>query len=40
ERHEKIMDLTYGIGGNKGTLEDAVDKFTSTEVLDGECNIP
>ncbi|GJR29864.1 retrovirus-related pol polyprotein from transposon TNT 1-94 [Tanacetum coccineum] len=36
KRHEKIMDLTYGIGGNKGTLEDAVDKFTSTEVLDGE----
>ncbi|GKC20420.1 putative reverse transcriptase domain-containing protein [Tanacetum coccineum] len=36
KRHEKIMDLTYGIGGNKGTLEDAVDKFTSIEVLDGE----
>ncbi|XP_071712014.1 ubiquitin carboxyl-terminal hydrolase 17-like [Rutidosis leptorrhynchoides] len=36
ERHERMMDLTVEIQGDIATLEDALDKFTSTEVLDGE----
>nr|GEW80069.1 ubiquitin carboxyl-terminal hydrolase 17-like [Tanacetum cinerariifolium] len=36
ERHERIMDLTVEIEGDIVTLEEALDKFTCTEVLDGE----
>lgn len=36
ERHERIMDLTVEIEGDIGTLEEALQKFTSTEMLDGE----
>ena len=36
ERHERIMDLTVEIEGDIRTLEEALDKFTCTEVLDGE----
>ncbi|KAI3776666.1 hypothetical protein L1987_46454 [Smallanthus sonchifolius] len=36
ERHEQMMDLTVEIEGNIGTLEEALDKFTHTEMLDGE----
>lgn len=35
-RHERMMDLTVEIEGDIGTLEAALQKFTSTEVLDGE----
>lgn len=30
------MDLTIEIGGDIRTLEEALDKFTCTEILDGE----
>ncbi|MBA0855146.1 hypothetical protein Goshw_009800 [Gossypium schwendimanii] len=36
ERHEKMMDLTVEIEGNIGTLEEALRRFTRTEILDGE----
>ncbi|XP_028085481.1 ubiquitin carboxyl-terminal hydrolase 16-like isoform X2 [Camellia sinensis] len=36
ERHERMMDLTVEIGGNIGTLEEALRQFTGTEILDGE----
>ncbi|XP_047325129.1 ubiquitin carboxyl-terminal hydrolase 17-like [Impatiens glandulifera] len=36
ERHERMMDLTVEIEGNIGTLEEALGRFTATEVLDGE----
>uniref|UniRef100_A0A5B7AGH3 ubiquitinyl hydrolase 1 n=1 Tax=Davidia involucrata TaxID=16924 RepID=A0A5B7AGH3_DAVIN len=36
ERHEKMMDLTVEIGGDIGTLEEALRQFTGTEILDGE----
>ncbi|CAL5415047.1 unnamed protein product [Camellia sinensis] len=36
ERHERMMDLTVEIGGDIGTLEEALRKFTGTEILDGE----
>ncbi|XP_071925936.1 ubiquitin carboxyl-terminal hydrolase 16-like [Coffea arabica] len=36
ERQEKIMDLTVEIGGDIGTLEEALRQFTHTETLDGE----
>ncbi|KAK1405579.1 Ubiquitin-specific protease 16 [Heracleum sosnowskyi] len=36
ERNERIMDLTVEIDGNICTLEEALRKFTSTEILDGE----
>ncbi|KAL8030245.1 hypothetical protein ABFX02_14G274000 [Erythranthe guttata] len=36
KQHEKIMDLTIEIGGQIGTLEDALRQFTHSEVLDGE----
>ena len=31
-----MMDLTVEIGGDIGTLEEALRQFTSTEILDGE----
>ncbi|KAJ9560383.1 hypothetical protein OSB04_005543 [Centaurea solstitialis] len=36
ERHERMMDLTVEIEGDVRTLEEALDKFTRTEILDGE----
>ncbi|KAJ0795970.1 putative ubiquitinyl hydrolase 1 [Helianthus annuus] len=36
ELHERMMDLTVEIEGDIRTLEDALDKFTCTEILDGE----
>ncbi|GFS44031.1 ubiquitin-specific protease 16 [Actinidia rufa] len=36
ERHERMMDLTVEIDGEIGTLEEALQKFTGTEILDGE----
>lgn len=36
ERHERMMDLTVEIGGDIGTLEEAIEQFTHTETLDGE----
>ncbi|GAV66824.1 UCH domain-containing protein/zf-MYND domain-containing protein [Cephalotus follicularis] len=36
ERHERMMDLTVEIEGDIGTLEEALRKFTGTEILDGE----
>lgn len=36
ERHERMMDLTVEIEGDIGTLEEALQKFTGTEILDGE----
>ncbi|KAD4586149.1 hypothetical protein E3N88_23750 [Mikania micrantha] len=36
ERHERMMDLTVEIEGNVQTLEEALNKFTCTEILDGE----
>ncbi|KAM5575434.1 ubiquitin carboxyl-terminal hydrolase 16 [Rosa sericea] len=36
ERQERMMDLTVEIEGDIGTLEEALRRFTSTEVLDGE----
>lgn len=36
ERQERIMDLAVEIDGNICTLEEALRKFTSTEILDGE----
>ncbi|KAL4556482.1 hypothetical protein LXL04_039137 [Taraxacum kok-saghyz] len=36
ERHERMMDLSVEIEGDIGTLEEALDKFTRTEILDGE----
>ncbi|CAN1340928.1 Ubiquitin carboxyl-terminal hydrolase 16 [Linum perenne] len=36
ERLERMMDLTVEIEGNVGKLEDALRRFTSTEILDGE----
>ncbi|GLT93728.1 hypothetical protein SLE2022_115050 [Rubroshorea leprosula] len=36
ERHERMMDLTVEIEGDIGTLEEALRRFTSTEILDGE----
>jgi ubiquitin carboxyl-terminal hydrolase 36/42 len=31
-----MMDLTVEIEGDIGTLEEALRKFTATEILDGE----
>ncbi|XVE95199.1 hypothetical protein REPUB_Repub02eG0075800 [Reevesia pubescens] len=36
ERHERMMDLTVEIEGDIGTLEEALRRFTATEILDGE----
>ncbi|PIA56317.1 hypothetical protein AQUCO_00700565v1 [Aquilegia coerulea] len=36
ERHERMMDLTVEIQGDIGTLEEALGKYTATEILDGE----
>ncbi|XWS21412.1 hypothetical protein CRYUN_Cryun30bG0053100 [Craigia yunnanensis] len=36
ERHERMMDLTVEIEGDIGTLEEALWRFTGTEILDGE----
>nr|XP_043614870.1 ubiquitin carboxyl-terminal hydrolase 16-like [Erigeron canadensis] len=36
ERNERMMDLTVEIEGDIGTLEEALNKFTCTEILDGE----
>ncbi|CAI0467826.1 unnamed protein product [Linum tenue] len=36
ERQERMMDLTVEIEGDIGKLEDALRRFTSTEILDGE----
>ncbi|KAF3591062.1 hypothetical protein DY000_02027252 [Brassica cretica] len=36
ERHEKMMDLTVEIDGDISTLEEALRRFTRTEILDGE----
>ncbi|CAI9269097.1 unnamed protein product [Lactuca saligna] len=36
ERHERMMDLTVEIEGDIATLEEDLDKFTCTEVVDGE----
>ncbi|KVI06756.1 ubiquitin carboxyl-terminal hydrolase 16-like [Cynara cardunculus var. scolymus] len=36
ERHERMMDLTVEIEGDIRTLEEALDKFTCNEILDGE----
>ncbi|KAF9620726.1 hypothetical protein IFM89_014247 [Coptis chinensis] len=36
ERQERIMDLTVEIHGDIGTLEQALEQFTATEILDGD----
>ncbi|XP_023524046.1 ubiquitin carboxyl-terminal hydrolase 16-like [Cucurbita pepo subsp. pepo] len=36
ERQERIMDLTVEIEGDIGTLDEALRKFTTTEILDGD----
>ncbi|CAA2962967.1 ubiquitin carboxyl-terminal hydrolase 17-like [Olea europaea subsp. europaea] len=36
ERYDRMMDLTVEIGGDIGTLEEAIEQFTHTETLDGE----
>ena len=36
EKNERMMDLTVEIEGDIGTLEEALKKYTSTELLDGE----
>ncbi|CAI0406005.1 unnamed protein product [Linum tenue] len=36
ERQERMMDLTVEIEGDISKLEDALRRFTSTEILDGE----
>ncbi|KAI3819878.1 hypothetical protein L1987_13730 [Smallanthus sonchifolius] len=36
EQNERMMDITVEIEGGIRTLEDALDKFTCTEILDGE----
>ncbi|RWW70879.1 hypothetical protein BHE74_00021420 [Ensete ventricosum] len=36
ERYERMMDLTVEIEGHVGTLEEALRRFTTTEILDGE----
>ncbi|XP_051118053.1 ubiquitin carboxyl-terminal hydrolase 17-like [Andrographis paniculata] len=36
KQHERIMDLTVEIGGDIGSLEDALRQFTRSEILDGE----
>ncbi|XP_062193160.1 ubiquitin carboxyl-terminal hydrolase 17-like [Phragmites australis] len=36
EQHERILDLTVEIDGDISTLEDALRRFTSSEVLDGD----
>ncbi|KAI3806690.1 hypothetical protein L1987_22604 [Smallanthus sonchifolius] len=36
EQNERMMDLTVEIEGDIRTLEEALDKFTRTEILDGE----
>lgn len=36
ERQERMMDLTVEIEGDIETLEEALKRFTGTEILDGE----
>jgi len=36
ERQERMMDLTVEIEGDITTLVEALQRFTSTETLDGE----
>ncbi|KAF8404689.1 hypothetical protein HHK36_009577 [Tetracentron sinense] len=36
ERHERMMNLTVEIQGDIGTLEEALTRFTATEILDRE----
>uniref|UniRef100_A0A1D1Y437 ubiquitinyl hydrolase 1 n=1 Tax=Anthurium amnicola TaxID=1678845 RepID=A0A1D1Y437_9ARAE len=36
ERSERMMDLTVEIDGNVRSLEEALARFTTTEILDGE----
>ncbi|GKD79474.1 ubiquitin carboxyl-terminal hydrolase 16, partial [Tanacetum coccineum] len=38
EKNERMMDLNVEIEGDIGTLEEALKKYTSTEMLDGENN--
>lgn len=35
-RNERMLDLTVGIPGDVRTLQEALFRFTATEVLDGE----
>ncbi|PKA56122.1 Ubiquitin carboxyl-terminal hydrolase 16 [Apostasia shenzhenica] len=36
EHRERMMDLTVDVHGDTGTLEEALARFTATEVLEGE----
>ncbi|XP_075511756.1 LOW QUALITY PROTEIN: ubiquitin carboxyl-terminal hydrolase 17-like [Primulina tabacum] len=36
EQHERIMDLSVEIGGDIGTVQEALHQFTRSEILDGE----
>lgn len=36
EQHERMMDLSVEIHGDIRTLEEALARFTATEILDGE----
>lgn len=36
EQRERMMDLTIDIHGDIGTLEEALARFTASEVLDGD----
>lgn len=36
KQFERIMDLTVDINGDVGTLQEALTRFTATEILDGE----
>lgn len=36
ERQERMMDLTVEIEGDIGNLEEALRRYTGTEILDGE----
>lgn len=36
EHRERMMDLTVEIHGDIGTLEEALARFTATEVMEGE----
>ncbi len=36
EQCERILDLTVEIDGDINTLEEALHRFTSTEILDGD----
>lgn len=36
ERIERILDLTVEISGDIETIEEALEQYTSTEILDGD----